>query len=83
MFPKAMNTLFRRQVFKLKLLKNVLEIQNLNCCLLNKQFNDTYRMIDDKYDVSDYSISYHIVEESFNKLPDSELDKVEDMLRLF
>jgi len=83
MFPKAMNTLFRRQVFKLKLLKNVLEIKNLNCCFLNKQFNDTYKMIDNKYEESDYSLSYDMVEESFNKLPDSELDKVEDMLRLF
>ena len=83
MYQKTINTLLRRQVFKLKLLKNVMEIKNLNSSFLNKQFNDTYRMIDNKYEVFDYSINYQTVEESFNKLPDSELDKVEDMLRLF
>ncbi len=75
--------LFRRQVLKLKLIKLTNDVRRADCFTLTKQFNDVYKMVDSKYIEYNYSICCTNVSDSFDKLSDSELDKTEEMLRLF
>jgi len=75
--------LFRRQVLKLKLIKLTSDICRADCFTLTKQFNDVYRMVDIKYIENNYGISCMNVSDSFDKLPDNQLDKAEEMLKLF
>ena len=75
--------LFRRQVLKLKLIKLTSDISKADCFTLTKQFNDVYKMANIKYMENNYSICCTNVSESFDKLSDSQLDKTEEMLKLF
>ena len=79
-----MNQIFRREVLKLRLMKLTNDIKKSDCLLLNKQFNNVYKMIDEDYKTSQYSTPIcSDIEQSFDILSNEKLEQVEELTKLF